>query len=454
MEKKFEKINNLINFCLYLWIFLLPWQTRLILQPRYLNGEFWEYGSVSFYATEALLLFILLLFLFKLVGEKKLGVLIKKFLQSLLELRINLTKIIVLLLFWGALSLLWTSDVTATASRSGHLFLVVAAAVIIFQQKLNWRRIVLLIIAAAVGQSILAINQFLEQKILASTLLGIAEQTPARLGASVIQAGAVRWLRAYGGLPHPNIFGGWLVFAIIFLLQQILRAHNILPQAKFEDKKRIKIFLFGLYGSLIFVVSGWVLSFSRASWLALSLAVIIYGIYIIHINRKSLVLFLRGILVIVVTVLVWFTIYPTPFITRLAGREVLEKQSFVERQLSYHDSKSMLQVSFWQGLGLGAYTKILAQDFPQRPMSLNQPVHNSVLLVLAELGIVGLVLFVGLIFFVYKKSTDKFVATLLLTTVILLMQFDHWWVSLVFGNYFFALLLIIILLKSREKLVF
>ena len=55
-------LNKIINYLLLLFLFLLPWQTRWIYQPGYLNSGYWEYGTYSFYGTQILLWLIIILF--------------------------------------------------------------------------------------------------------------------------------------------------------------------------------------------------------------------------------------------------------------------------------------------------------------------------------------------------------------------------------------------------------
>src|SRR3990167_3528965 len=67
--KKFERI---IEYLFYLFIFLLPWQTRLIWQDASLNGYVWEYGRFSLYGTELLLWLILFCYGFWLIKTRHL----------------------------------------------------------------------------------------------------------------------------------------------------------------------------------------------------------------------------------------------------------------------------------------------------------------------------------------------------------------------------------------------
>ena len=52
--------NRWFNWLLALFIFLLPWQARWIVDVPVVNGGVWEYGVTSLYATEVLLWVVLI----------------------------------------------------------------------------------------------------------------------------------------------------------------------------------------------------------------------------------------------------------------------------------------------------------------------------------------------------------------------------------------------------------
>ena len=70
-------LRKIIYWLLALFLFMLPWQTRLVYQPAFLNGGFWEYGSSSFYITEILLWVIIILSAIDLFRNKELRLRIK-----------------------------------------------------------------------------------------------------------------------------------------------------------------------------------------------------------------------------------------------------------------------------------------------------------------------------------------------------------------------------------------
>jgi uncharacterized membrane protein len=54
-------LQRLTNYLILLFLFLLPWQTRWIIESGILNNRPWEFGTVSLYGTEILLWLIVIL---------------------------------------------------------------------------------------------------------------------------------------------------------------------------------------------------------------------------------------------------------------------------------------------------------------------------------------------------------------------------------------------------------
>ncbi|MFH0856509.1 MAG: hypothetical protein V1860_01265, partial [bacterium] len=116
------KFKKFIAILFYLYLFLLPFQTRYIYNQASLNpslpspqnggNNVWEYGTRSLYATEILLLIILLLFvsssLYYLSTKNiPLSSLTKKMRQNLKSPHIFLP---LLFLIWSSASILWAQD--------------------------------------------------------------------------------------------------------------------------------------------------------------------------------------------------------------------------------------------------------------------------------------------------------------------------------------------------------
>lgn len=57
------------------------------------------------------------------------------------------------------------------------------------------------------------------------------------------------------------------------------------------------------------------------------------------------------------------------------------------------------------GVGIGRYTNAVQSLYPNHPAWSYQPVHNIYLLILVELGIVGVSAFIALLYYTLKKKT-------------------------------------------------
>lgn len=442
MAGKIKKIPfsfaSLIRFGLYWWLFLLPWQARWIIVPRKLGGGFWEYGSVSLYGTEIMLAAIFFVFIIWRLRQKKLAALFLLIYHDFVRRRMTLSKAVLAVFLWSLLTVAWSPDPLLSLIQSIRLGMAIGAFALMRFVGLRWARVVAVIIAAGVVQSWLAVNQFVEQYIFASKWLGIAGQLPSVYGTSVVEGASVRWLRAYGSFPHPNILGGFLAVVLFFVLERCIVLYtmrNMVRKTQFVWHQR------ALWGAGVLAVSGILLSFSRAAWLASAALLAMVGLYVLLKHKSALAPFAKILIVAIITSAVWIVLYPEPFQVRVRGTMPLEQQSLSERRISYEDSQSVIARFWLGGIGIGAYTSALAQDNPLRRGQLLQPVHNSWLLIVSELGVVGLVLMVVVWIQAWLASWRAWRAAILLLLVGLLMMFDHWWFSLALGKYFMLTLL-------------
>ncbi|HTW96655.1 MAG TPA: O-antigen ligase family protein, partial [Candidatus Methylomirabilis sp.] len=327
--------------------------------------------------------------------------------------------------------------------------------------------------SALAVQSILAVGQFLAQETFANKWLGLAAHRAQDLGASVVETVgadgiAERWLRAYGSLDHPNILGGLLIVGLIILIYCFisgellsLRAQRSLPTgqagnladnekngiasslpavAPRNDKKFFLLFTFyflpfTLFAALLF-------TFSRSAWLALAAAIVLFiGAAIIQKNWPALKRTLGMLALAVVLFSLIFISYQNLFITRTDATARLEVKSISERKMYLDDSLSLLKKNWLFGVGIGNYTKAIADSQPLRPWYYLQPVHNTFLLVWAETGIGGLIFFIawlGYLFLRAVKNKNSLALSILLAQVII-MSLDHYFWSLPFGIMFFWL---------------
>lgn len=204
-----ERAKKIAEYLFCLLIFLLPWSTRWIYLPAFLNGQYWEYGTLSLYVTElffaVLAIFVIGIFWSKIVVQS----------SDLSWSRIKRQDKLVLLFIVYLLFNLWLSLHQAISWQYFTWLLQGMAMFYLWRLLSNiWQKANYSLLAAGLVQSTLAIWQFLEQRVSANKWLGMAEHLVTTPGASVVE-GAGRFLRAYGSFSHPNILGGFLALVII-----------------------------------------------------------------------------------------------------------------------------------------------------------------------------------------------------------------------------------------------
>ncbi|MFH1564876.1 MAG: O-antigen ligase family protein [bacterium] len=468
MQIKNINLNKIVEYIFYSFIFLLPWQTRWIYQYGQLNGGQWEYGTLSLFGTEILLWAIFLLSLFlknrrsllrrdcdgaESAGHKSPA---RESLARRLPRGIYVS--IILFIVYFLTSIFWSLNKTLTIYSIFHIIEALILIYLILKIKLDYKKLFYAILASAFIQAVLGIYQFSNQFVSANKWLGIASQNPSELGVSVVGTEWCRWLRAYGSFTHPNILAGF--FALGFLVGLYLIINH-----KVENKKQ-------LYGKLILVLTnliiflGLLLTFSRSAWISLFIVMLVccYSVFRKHnkIAKNNLKLFLFYCLLL--TTLIVF-VFKDPFLSRTSVVEQrLESKSTTERLAYYKDSLELIKKNFILGVGAGNYTLAVHDllDSSRQPSWVYQPVHNVFVLFFVEMGAVGFLLFLYLLFkivLIIKNggSTSKmevqppreFIIYFLLL-ILFLGLFDHYLWTSYFGLMLLGII-IGILVKKREN---
>ena len=438
-------LNKIIKYSTLLFVFLIPWQARLILTAGSINNGYWEYGTQSLYATEILLLVLLIALISKYV------IAIKRNKPNFSIKNLNsLVGLIAVVIVFSGLSILWSIDKSVALE---HWVVLIEAGVvflILYSRAISFDNFLWTIIASGFFQAVLAITQSFLQFVPSSTILGIATQSADILGASVVETDSSRWLRAYGSFPHPNILGGWLVISLMSLIT-VSRSLVVESVGKKDRTTKMRFAIrYLVFGVLIF---GLLVTFSRSAWLS---ALVGIGIFVALSFKdkifKPLVFKLTGILVLVV--ILFGFMYPDQFSSRINNQNRLEVKSNTERADSLAQGWNIIKQNRFLGTGIGNYGLSVHKNIDStQPAYYYQPVHNVFLLIWAELGVFGLIgilILINFVLVIFRKKRD-FVSLIVLLPLVVIMLFDHYFWTLYSGIMIFSIYLSIFLLVLGKK---
>lgn len=300
------------------------------------------------------------------------------------------------LVVWINLSAGWATQSSAVAqSQAMQWNLTVVFIFIISALRPPHHWVIYALCAGMLLQSFIAIGQVAVQSEIGVRLiddnylkigLGLVEFNlePDVSGANIIQSRGVRFLRAHGLTPHPNLLALSVVMSLVTSLSLW--------------KNRTKQpWLMGLT-----VVGLWTLflTFSRASIAGFGIGVAIYfGLSWLNrdLPREKWSLVGRYLAVVGLVALVFVSIYWNLLQTRAGVAEegfeaTVETRSVVDRQIYLEQAHDIMQDHRWQGIGIGNFVRESHERLLNDPRDMDlsgSNVHNIYFLALSEIGLVG-----------------------------------------------------------------
>jgi len=445
------------NFFTYLCLFLLPWQTVWIygfVNPSPLTplpvgeGEYWK---LTHYLVQFLIVITVLI-----RWETKKSETAKKIMFSLW-------------LFFVATT--FTSFLSVNFYLSGaflfHLFSALLLFWLLLDERIETRKIIWFLSLGLIVPCLIGWWQVLAGWSPASTWLGLSEHLTSTLGTAVVETSGERIMRAYGTFAHPNIFGGFLAMTILMILGRMIGSMRSDELGRIALLRRAsegqairpygRLWYAAIVRTIILILLSLtlVVTFSRSAWLALLVGIISFLIVNIIKHRKITRQFLKGLVVVFVSVIICTSVFHTAVFTRVGGTERLEEKSLSERQTEYQMIGEMIKINPFVGVGPGAYTLALAEKFPDHEVWFYQPMHNSFLLFFAETGLLGLVFliyFLWVVFVQYKRKGEwPFAPTAIVAILATLALFDHYLWSQWAGLALTAVILAIFTRNLEEK---
>lgn len=407
----------------YVFLFSTPFQTRVIL--KLWGTSFNEWTASFLYATDILLVALFVLWLIR-RGEFKFGGWADFSLLALIG--------------FSALSL-----VRAPVVELGlyQLIKLVEMTLLYFYIKSNFKVIFnieksfFVLVLAGILQAAIAVIQFFKQSSLGLKIFGESLLSPDVYGVAAFKVMGDLVLRAYGTFPHPNVLAAFLFIAVFVSYFLFLNDK--------DDKRFWLLYANGL------ILAGLIFSFSRLVVL-LWVVGIVLRVAIMAFLKKSKTDYLgryrkRLIYLSIVTVVASSVIYGFHRdIVNARLKFSTSEEAYVQRV--FYNKKSVKSYSLL-GNGVGNFIPWLKVELPSMPAKNYQPVHNIYLLMLTEIGILGLasfLVFVVLLSIQYFKKipfTRPFHHSfyILFTSFLVIGVFDHYLWTLQQGRLMFWLLL-------------
>jgi O-antigen ligase len=277
-----------------------------------------------------------------------------------------------------------------------HVLIVAGVAVALFWGSAlytaRWggvRWVVMILAILLLVQGGVAVAQFAHQGPLGLAALGERAVLPGTQGASVIESLGQRWLRAYGLSPHPNALGGYLALGLLVV------------GGALGEGPRCMGARVGLALALLIGAGGLFVSFSRAAWLGAALGGGAWVWLARPWRRWPLPMMRRALLVALVLLAVVGAVLLVGYGDLLRTRLLrpgnpLEQTSLRERSEDIGQAWLLVHRAPLWGVGTGYYIRtlwmLLGDQFPEG----FRLVHNIPLVVMAELGALGLVAWLGM----------------------------------------------------------
>lgn len=426
-------IDRILRYGFAAFLVLLPIQTVWLWHESFIGGVKWQYGTIGLYGTDILLLAIILLLVMSRLRRKS-------FIESVTPAWFHdpVNSMLSFLIMWSGLSLLWSDE----KLLAGYFFLNLILAFSIFHLartiRFSQESVILtfvLVSAVAFLESVLGIWQFFSQSSFASTLLGMSGYESWQAGVSVLKNESGRWLRAYGTFPHPNMFGAYLGAILA----------GVVGYAVFSAKKLI------VPVSIILVLLlGLIVSFSRSAWIGIVLSFVLLAVSVVVYGDREQKYRLAKILGIIgVATGIFISVLHETVFPRFDGSVIQKEASIIDRTMLARQAMEIIKEHLVFGVGAGNYTLAVMRKHPEISVWDVQPVHDVFLLVFAELGVIGALLFIGFLVSVFVRgfknlfSEDKKENAIFIIVLLSLLPslfLDHFLWDSHFGLLFFFLL--------------
>lgn len=450
-----------------------------------MGGYKWQYGTISLYAFEIVLLawlvslFLSSQFFFSVIAilrsnlsllsmlglprsprralrnDKDKGSLEKRGLVLPFKRWENFGKAsIIFFLLWIFASFLWASDRALSLSYAGVFLLGAGLVWSVRAGHIHFRKTVWVFLLSLFFHAVLGIGQYLFQASPPVSFLGMSEHRPEVADTAVLKIESERVLRAYGGMTHPNVLAGALAVGILLALWSWITARSLAESAG------ASVFVFISLLTLL-------LTFSRSAWLGFLLGFLVFFLWLFVRKKdwrpRTIPIFLLALSAMGVYA---FALRDT-ITSRFDGDTIAVEGSVRDRSELARDAVSVWKEHLFLGVGVGSSTLAMMQkDFGESVLSQTipvwdyQPAHCVALLVLVELGSVGLIASTGLFVLIvvlgvsalWRAPMRDMAVVSSFIAVLPIAFLDHWLWTSHFGILFFCLLAGWLFIQEEKKL--
>lgn len=386
---------------LMLLVTAVPLGTRLIIMPGEVAGHAVEWGTLSLFGTQLLAAAFVALTFSARPQPPKLAMTVAG----------PLTVAIILATFFSG-------HVGQAAATAWWLLLGLVVWVAVIALRPSIKAFTQALTASAGLQAVIGLTQFANQAVRPEKWLGMAAQVPSVAGVSVLENADGRWLRAYGTMAHPNIYGFFVALGLLTAVHAVMAA-----------KPGVRRLWPHLLVALLAL--GLLVSYSRSAWLAafvgLSFLIVAHSVFGRGWHHAA-----TALTPVVAIFLVAMVAEPSLMIGRLAATGRLERQSIDQRLNSFADGQRLLADNPLTGAGPGLAVNRLAELLPSRAWWQFEPPHFLPLAVAADAGLLGMLawfLMLGIIFrhiIVRAARPEAFLLLALILAMGTAACFDHY----------------------------
>jgi len=410
-------LKKLYKISFYLFFAFLPFQLDVFLfgSDVYDSGFFNPYLSHFLYLSDIILIFGLVFFGLDLLFSRDPSV-FKKF--SFGDKKIFSFLCLMILSF--VISLFFSVNLMNSIFYIFRFCEFFVVYLLVVNEVIDFWKVLMVFCSVMFLEAIIGISQYVLQESLGLRFFGEPVVNSSILGVAKVDFMNMKFLRSYGTFPHPNIFAGYLVFAIFSMIQF------------FKNSPKISFFYLSVSLLALF------LTFSRTGILSLVVGVFVFSLFVF--KKLDKLKMLKKTLFIVLVAMFLLSVFK-------AFPLLIDRINFIDvESLKYRIIYLVIGFAmFFQnpfGVGLGNFTDVM-QNFSVLKLSPweIQPVHNIFVLTLSEVGIIGFIVLVS--FFVYlfvysfKKKNPFFISVCFM--ILILGSFDHYLFTLYQGQALFWL---------------